>query len=301
MRPSPEPSKTPILRNPIVLGGLAAAVLALLVVVIVVVFAGGGGSGGNNDSAVRTATQTPQEGQTTNGGVTGKARATLNVRNGPGNTTALLGVLYRGTEVSVDGKSEDGEWLQIVYPPRSKLHGWVVASSLELQGDASELAVATPEEIPVVIAPTSAFVPTVEVTPTPELTAAAPTETPSPTEPDLVVGGWLVSGALLVVTVTNQGTGTLAASAIDVGVYDTNGTNLLDSTTSAPLNLSPGASIDIKTGYIAVGTPPPVLVIIDPNGKIAESDDTNNRLVVTFSNATPTTTPEAAATAAATP
>jgi uncharacterized protein YraI len=272
----------------------------LLVVVGVIAFSVG--SGGGQNSAVKLATQTPAEGQdqvAAGEGVTGTANATVNVRNGPGNTTQALGVLRRGGQVTVDGKSEDGEWLEIVYPPRSKLHGWVMASSLDLQGDAASLAVATPEEIPLAVAPTSVAVATAEeTTPTPELTVTV-TTTALPTLPDLVVSNWLVSGGYLVVTVTNQGTGTLTATAIDVGVFDASGAKLLNSTSAAPQTLKPGASIDIKTGYLTLGAPGQVLVIVDPNGKIPETNDTNNRLVVTFSGGTPTATATVAATATA--
>ena len=56
-------------------------------------------------------------------------------------------------------------------------------------------------------------------------------------------------------------------------------------------DLAAGASIDVRTGYVPFGGPTEVLVIVDPNGKIAETDDTNNRLIVTLSSdSTPTAT-----------
>lgn len=305
MRPPPKQANTPVLRNPFVLGGLAAVVAVLLVIVAVVAFSGGSGSG--QDGAAKSPTKSPTQAQVAGSdGVTGKANATVNVRNGPVNTAEVLGVLRRGSEVSVDGKSADGEWLQIVYPPRSKLHGWVLASSLDLNSDISALAVATPEEIQLAVVPTSIAVATIESTqaPTPRPTpglATTVTATPLSTLPDLVVGDWLVSGGVLVLTVTNQGTGTLTATAIDVGVFDASGAKLLNLTTSGPQTLKPGGSIDIKTGYLALGAQGQVLVVVDINGRIPETNDTNNRLVVTFSNGTPTVAATAAATATATP
>jgi hypothetical protein len=299
MRPPPTQTNTPVLRNPFVLGGLAAVVAVLLVIVAVVAFSGDGGSGSGQDSAAKPATKTPTPEQVAGGdGVTGKANATVNVRNGPVNTAEVLGVLRRGGEVSVDGKSADDEWLQIVYPPRSKLHGWVLASSLDLNSDISGLAVATPEEIPLAVVPTSIAVATVESTPTPTpgLTATV-TATPLSTLPDLVISGSLVSGAALVVTVTNQGTGTLTATAIEIGVFDDAGAKLLNLTTSAPQTLKPGASVDIRTGYLTLGAQAQVLAVVDPNGKIPETNDTNNRLVVTLGNGTPTVAPTATRTA----
>ncbi len=305
MRPPPKQTNTPVLRNPFVLGGLAAVVAVLLVVVAVVAFSGGSGSSGQ-DSAAASPTKTPTQEQVAgDDGITGKANATVNVRNAPGNTAEALGVLRRGGEVSVDGKSADGEWLQIVYPPRSTLHGWVIASSLDLNGDISALAVATPEEVPLAVVPTSDTTATIEPTlartstPTPKL-ATTVTATPHSALPDLVVSDWLVSGGVLVATITNQGTGTLTATAIDVGIFDAEGGRLLNLTTSAPLTLQPGASVDIKTGFLAIGAQGQVVVVIDINGRIPESNDTNNRLVVTFTNGTPTVEATAAA-APATP
>ena len=113
--------------------------------------------------------------------------------------------------------------------------------------------------------------------------------------PDLAVGGFLVSSGTLVVTVTNQGAGDLAEAAIEVAVYNSAGTESLNVTTSAPQPLAAGASIDVRTGYVTFGGPTEVLVIIDPNGKIDELDDTNNRLIVSFSSeSTPTESPPAA-------
>jgi subtilase family serine protease len=126
----------------------------------------------------------------------------------------------------------------------------------------------------------------------------APTPTPSQALPDLVVGGTLVSGGTLVVTVTNQGKGALKNATIEVGVFDATGAQLLKSASVTTQNLSAGASIDVQTGYVTVVGPDQVLVIVDPNGKIKESDDTNNRLLVSFA-ATPTLAPTAKATTAA--
>jgi len=127
---------------------------------------------------------------------------------------------------------------------------------------------------------------------TPEITeTATPMSTPAGDLPDLAVGGFLVAGGALVITVTNQGTGVLPETAIEVAVYNTAGTDALNIITSAPQTLAAGASIDVRTGYVPFGGPAEVLIIIDPNGQIAETDDTNNRLIVTLSSdSTPTVT-----------
>ena len=282
----------PILRNPVILGGLAVTAIALITVIVIVLLTGG--SGGNGDAtALVTKTPTPEQ-AASDGGLTGKATATINVRSGPSNNFEVLGVLRKGSSVSIVGKSEDASWLQVIYPPQSELHGWVAAGSLDVTGSLAAVAVATPDSIPLATAPTDAPI-TAEATPHPTATVT-PTLTPQPALPDLVISGSLVSGGSLVVTVTNQGSGTLTGAVIDVSIFDVAGTKLLKATSSGVLTLKPGASIDIKTGYAAAGAPPQVLVIVYPNGKIQETDDTNNRLVVTLSTPV-TSTPRPTATA----
>jgi hypothetical protein len=289
MREPLRPNSTSVLHNPIAVAGLAAVAVVLAVVLVVVLV---GGSGDSDTSAkVAPAAKTPTKQQSDGlDGLTGKATSTLNVRSGPGNGYNVLGLLRRSTEVRIVGQNEDGSWLQIEYPAHSNLHGWVIAGSLEVQGGLAEVAVATPDTLPMADVPTYEAVATepAEST-TPEVTIT-PTSTPALSLPDLVVSGSLVSSGILVVTGTNQGAGALAATAIEVGVFDTPGGDLLNSTTSAVQALAAGASIDIRTGYLPFGGPDQVLVIVDPNGKIAESDDTNNRLTVTLS---PVETPAA--------
>ena len=285
-------NSTSILHNPVAVGGLAAIAIALIAAIAVILTTGGGGDGGNSaDSAPTTKSPTSAQAQPDGlDGLTGTATSTLNVRTGPSNRYSAIGSLRRGAEVRIVGQSDDSEWLQIEYPARSNLHGWVIAGSLEVQGDLAGLPIATPDTMPMAEIPTYEAAATLPPLATPDITVT-PTSTPATTLPDLAVGGSLVSGSVLVVTVTNQGSGELPATAIEVAVYDTAGAQQLDSTTLAVEALAAGASIDVKTGYVPFGGPDEVLVIVDPNGKISESDDTNNRLIVTFSSgSTPTAT-----------
>ncbi|HUS83018.1 MAG TPA: SH3 domain-containing protein, partial [Dehalococcoidia bacterium] len=261
-------------------------------IAVILTTGGDGGDGSQSaDSAPTTKSPTSAQAQPDGlDGLTGTATSTLNVRTGPSNRYSAIGSLRRGAEVRIVGQSDDSEWLQIEYPARSNLHGWVIAGSLEVQGDLAEVPVATPDTMPMAEIPTYEAAATLPPLATPDITVT-PTSTPATTLPDLAVGGSLVSGSVLVVTVTNQGSGELAAAAIEVAVYDTAGAQQLDSTTLAVEALAAGASIDVKTGYVPFGGPDEVLVIVDPNGKISESDDTNNRLIVTFSSgSTPTAT-----------
>jgi hypothetical protein len=282
-------SPTPLLHNPVAIGGLAAVAAVLVVVLAVVIIGGAASSSDDSDTgakiapAAKATTKTQSDDRLD--GLTGKATRILNVRSGPDNNYEVLGLLLRGAEVRIVGQSEDGGWLQIEYPVHSNLRGWVIVGSLEVQGDLAGVPVATPESLPLADVPTYEAVPTewIDVTTTPESAiTVTPTSTPSLALPDLVVGGSLVSGGVLIVTVTNQGTGALPGGSIEVAVFDDSGTTILSSSATAVESLDAGASIDIRTGYITFGGPPQVIVIVDPNGKIAESDDTNNQFTVTL-------------------
>jgi hypothetical protein len=280
------------LRSPIILGGLAVVLIALIAVVALGVL-GGGNGGDNGGSATKTAGTSSPKQTASSGHLTGKATATVNVRSDPGNAFQALGVLKNGTEVEIVAKSEDGKWFQIVYPSGSNLRGWVLAESLEVTGDLSGLGVATPENIPVPVVPTSPAVTELPTTPTPSGLTPTPSPTPLAPLPDLVIGGTVISGGKLVITVTNQGPGPLTSATVAVSVFDLAGTGLLGSGSAGPLTLTPGASIDIKTDYAIQPTPVQLLVIVDPQGTIPETDDTNNRLSVAIGGGgpQPTNTP----------
>lgn len=141
-----------------------------------------------------------------------------------------------------------------------------------------------PTEVPVTIAPETAVA----------TAAASPTVSALP---DLVISDTLISGGTLIVTVMNQGQAPLGTSTIEVGIFDATGTQLRKLANKAVQSLAPGASINVDTGYVAVIGPTELLVIVDPNGKIAESDNTNNRLIVSLSpTVTPSETPRPTAT-----
>jgi len=279
------------LRSPIILGGLAVVLIALIAVVALGVL--GGGNGGGGSPATKTASTSSPKQTESSDHLTGKAKSTVNVRSDPGNAFQALGVLRNGTEVEIVAKSEDGEWFQIVYPPRSSLRGWVLAESLEVKGDLSGLGVATPEHIPVPVAPTSPVVTQAPTTPTPSNLTPTPSPTPPIPLPDLVISGTVISGGKLVITVTDQGLGPLTSATVAVSVFDLAGTALLGSGSAGPLTLTPGASIDVKTNYAIPAGPVQLLVIVDPQGTIPETDDTNNRLSVAIGGggAQPTKTP----------
>ena len=173
------------LRNRLILGGLAS-VLVLLLVAIVLVALGGGDSGPERPLAVGAetpeGTPTPPRGE----GLGGRVRVTVTLRNGPGTSYAILGIVPAGAVVSVVGRDDEGAWLQIV--GASGIPGWVPASAVDVVGDISKLAIGEAGRGPSIPVPTRISEPIIEddeedivLPPPPTPTRPAPpTSTPPP-------------------------------------------------------------------------------------------------------------------------
>jgi hypothetical protein len=308
--PGPE-TRAAVVRHPFFLAGLAVVVLlGLTAGVLVVVDSARGGKSSPPAvvvDPVSTDTVGPTSMTATADGVTGTANDILTVRSAPGTRTPALGTLAKGDEVVIDGRTTDSNWYRIIFPPLSEFHGWVEATSLAVTGDPSTLLVATAEPPVYVEVPTTP--PDVLTSVAGSLTpteAATPEVTPTVSDqlPDLVIGTTpTVSGGKLFVTVVNQGQGD-AVGDIVVAVFNPDGTKLLGGATLPNFTLKPGRSIDIGTGY-EVTQSQTLLLIVDPNGDIAETDDTNNRATVAIAvgnpsptDATPAETPPPDATVA---
>jgi hypothetical protein len=124
-----------------------------------------------------------------------------------------------------------------------------------------------------------------EITPEPSPTEATPAAT---LLPDLVVDNTptLTAGKLFV-TVVNQGQGVMQGDLV-VAVFNKDSTALLGGITVPNVTLEPGRSIDVGTG-VAVSGDQTLLIIVDPNGTIAETDDTNNRVLINVQTGDPPT------------
>jgi hypothetical protein len=286
------------LRNPLVLGGLAIVLAVVAAVVVAVVF-----SGGEKETVIATApaeTSTPGSTPTSTPvpleGMNGRALSTLTVRAGPGSGYISLGIVSRDAELEVVGKNEEESWLEISYPPGSRLRGWVAADGVELEESLASVPVATPESLVLPAVPTyppGAFVePESDLTPTPQASAL----------PDLVLSDAYLQEGDLVVTITNQGTAD-AAAPIDVAIYSGDG--------STPLRLAlvgeplpAGASVDLDTRYQPAGGPQRLLIRVDPANRVQETNEDNNEIVFGVSGlpASPSpTAPQHSPTATATP
>ena len=276
--PSPE-TRAAVFRNPFVLAGLAVVVLLGVTAAVLVLIDSARGSNAETpkvivDQSTSTVGPTAKTAEAT--GVHGTAKQIAAVRSAPGNNTPVLGTILQDADVVIDGRTTDDNWYRVIYPPGSELHGWIDADFLNVSGDVSTLAIATAEP-PVVIE-----VPTQPPTRTPLPTTPEVTETPATPEstlPDLVVGDTpVISGGKLFITIVNQGTGGATGDLV-VAVFNQDQTAIIGGTTLPGFTLAAGKSIDVGTG-IEVSQDQTVLVIVDPNGTIAESDDTNNRALI---------------------
>lgn len=300
--PGPE-TREAVLKHPLFLAGLAVvALLGITAGALIVVDSARNSSASEPRVVVepKTATPGPRAKTATAIGVTGRTKGVTAVRFAPGSRTQVLGTLPAKTDVQIDGRTEDTGWYRIIFPPNSELHGWVDAELLEITGDPSTLAVATAEppiSVDLPTYPASRFTPsadeTPEETPTPEVTA-------EPAElPDLVIGNdpSIVDGNLFV-TVINQGTAAAEGDLV-VAVFNADGTALLAGATLPGFRLEAGTSISVGTGY-RVPESMTLLLVVDPNGDIVESDDTNNNALVAVSVAPeqppPFVTPQSLAT-----
>jgi hypothetical protein len=281
--PGPE-TRAAVLKHPFVLAGLAVvALLGLMAGALVLVDSAQGD--GADPPAVEvepkvTATLGPRAKTAIAGGLLGTTRGTTAVRSAPGPRTTVLGTLQGGADVQIDGRSSDGGWLRVIYPPDSEIHGWIDAEDLDVNGDPETLVIATAEPGPQVELPTRLPVTETQFPDGTETPSSDLTGTPTAQGlPDLVVGTTpTLSGGKLFITVVNQGTGDATGDLV-IAVFNVDGTALLAGATLPDFTLEAGRSIDIGTGY-DVTENQTLLLVVDPNGDIEETDNTNNRITV---------------------
>jgi uncharacterized protein YgiM (DUF1202 family) len=77
-----------------------------------------------------------------------QAVADVNVRGGPGTNYPILGLLRAGDVAAVIGRSPDGAWWQILFPPNTGGTGWVVGSYVQTNAAAGAVPVVAPPPPP---------------------------------------------------------------------------------------------------------------------------------------------------------
>jgi uncharacterized protein YraI len=98
----------------------------------------------------------------------GRALEALNVRSRPDSGSASLGILPAQTSLLLTGKSSDGKWLQIAYPPDSDERGWVAAAYVQSE-DLDKLPLVSETGVLLgTVTPTVEVIPTFTLLPAPE-------------------------------------------------------------------------------------------------------------------------------------
>jgi hypothetical protein len=269
------PSRRPgriasLLRNPLVIIA-AAAVVGLSGVALALLTANqprpsdlGAGS------TLLAARATPTS--TTTASLRARAAVTGDVHTLPSEESQILGTLRRGQELDIIGRSSDGQWIAIAYPPGSAQQGWIPALAADLPLELRVLPTVTPA--PFRGADSSASL-------LPTVTSAA-LDGPPPTPvapgrplPDLVISNvGLLADGRLVATVRNQGNAMVDGRPIEIALASANG-QILRIAGTEPRQLGPGQSVDIVVNY-PITQPTAVRILVDPNGRVEELSRAND-------------------------
>jgi len=222
-----------------------------------------------------------------------RTRQALDVRVGPGEVFAVIGVLSRGEALDVVGRDEAAAWLAIRFPPGSAGRGWVPVDAVDGLSGVDGLVVALPTQLPRAVFATPTFGGTAAAgTPAAGTPAAGVTTTPTPSgPPDLAVTGLtrLPDGRVAVV-IANLGPGELEGLSIFVRVNDLS--TVAEMIVSPPTRLAVGDSITLETTRFTVPAPRAIQATVDPFSSGPDADRSNNFLQLTLSPPpTPTRTP----------
>ena len=76
-----------------------------------------------------------------------RATRTLDVRIGPGDAYAAVGLVPPDGRLDVVGRNDKGDWLAIVFTPGSSFHGWVPTSATTGITDVMRLPVVQPSSL----------------------------------------------------------------------------------------------------------------------------------------------------------
>jgi hypothetical protein len=204
----------------------------------------------------------------------------IDVRVGPGDGYAIVGLIGSGEEVEPVGRSDDLEWVAVRFPPGSVALGWLPVSELSGAIGLDGLSVVFPTPLPRTIGgfPTATLgIGTAGTPPAEGTVTVTPTPSASAGLPDLVVTTLMVSSdRRLNALISNVGEGELTGFAIFVQFR-----NLGDKVEMVRLDLEslpPGNSIVVQSDSFRLEGEETVQVAVDPMGAIPESDESNNLL-----------------------
>ncbi|MCY4639170.1 MAG: hypothetical protein OXC94_02355 [Chloroflexi bacterium] len=190
------------------------------------------------------------------------AHVTTNLRRSPHPAADVVAVIPGGREAELLGRSEDGAWAQLAYPPGG-VEGWARLASFALsERDIAAAPVRASEAGPVTP-------PVAEPTPAPA--------TPGPDAlPDLAIANaFLLPDGRLTVSVSNSGEAPLVEQRISLRVSSAEG-EILGVLEIGPTSLDPGAVATAITP-VTVSRTGVYILELDRLDTIAEASEFNNR------------------------
>ncbi|MDO9445787.1 MAG: CARDB domain-containing protein [Dehalococcoidia bacterium] len=184
---------------------------------------------------------------------------TSNIYGRPTRTADLVAIVPEGRTVRVSGRTDDSEWLRIIYPVTSALEGWVPAANM--------IAAAMPD---------LAAVPAVASIVQGEDGEVDGGLLDSEALPDLTVSSADVqSNGQLAVRITNVGRAPFAGQVgLRITTADGEIVGVLDVDLEAS-PLGPGRSASINTGTVVAATGLYVIEV-DPANDVVEASEFNN-------------------------
>ena len=240
---------------------------------------------------LRVATPTPLPSATLTPTPEAKVRTgtALDVRLGPGEAFAVIGLLPGGETLEVVGRDAAAEWLAIRFPPGSAGRGWVPVDGVVGLTRVEALAVVLPTPLSRAVVTLTVDLPAVTQTAESEQTLT-PTAGASG-RPDLVVMSIsLLPDGRVEVVIGNSGPGELVDLSIFVRV--SNLASQAELLISLPVRLGAGGTIALETTTFRVLTETEIQARVDPFASTPDVDRSNNFLQVKLTPPpTPTPTP----------
>ncbi|HKS92898.1 MAG TPA: CARDB domain-containing protein [Tepidiformaceae bacterium] len=215
----------------------------------------------------------------------GNVVATVSARTGPGDQFDVVQTLNAGDQVTIVGKSSDGQWL-VIQGQGSGDQQWVRAAAISVSGSLNSVPVVQPPAAPSATATN---------TPRPQATST-PTNTPA--LPDFVPGNasLIDGGSTLQVTVANIGNAPYQGPLV-VAISGVTGAQ--SRVFNVNIAANGGTALDFSLGAPATSGGQ-VTVTVDPDGAVQESSENNNSTSFTVQapviqpTATPTAPPQTA-------
>jgi len=186
-----------------------------------------------------------------------RASVTTNLRAEPDRFAEVVAILPGEREVRTLGRTSDGAWVSLAYPPDSPTTGWVPAPALRIND-------ATLERLPVLVTIAA---------PAPDAAGdGAPT---AEQLPDLLIAdAFLLQDGRLAVGIRNIGEASLVETLVPLIVSKAAG-EILGVLRIGPTTLAPGASATVVTP-VMVSETGRYLLQLDHSDEIRESGEFNN-------------------------